>query len=85
MQNFLPKKITSIYYIIILHEKPHFTFLEYFGLFCENFYSVFGSIIIDPHLLKKYLYCKINKRNNKHFNNCGYSLSFLLGIFLKHL
>ena len=26
-----------------------------------------------------------NKRNDKRFNNRGYSLSFLMGIFLKHL
>ena len=30
-------------------------------------------------------YEKTNKRNNKRFNNRGYSLSFLLGIFLKRL
>ena len=28
---------------------------------------------------------KINKRNNKRFNNRGFSLFFLMGIFLKHL
>ena len=26
-----------------------------------------------------------NKRNDKRFNNRGYSLFFLMGIFLKHL
>ena len=28
---------------------------------------------------------KWNKRNNKRFNNRGYSLFFLMGVFLKHL
>ena len=27
----------------------------------------------------------INKKNDKHFNNRGYSLFFVMGIFLKHL
>ena len=26
-----------------------------------------------------------NKRSNKHFNNCSYSLFFIMGTFLKHL
>ena len=28
---------------------------------------------------------RINKRNDKRFNNCSYSLFLLMGIFLKHL
>ena len=38
------------------------------------------------------LYCcfilhmpNITKKNDKRFNNCGYLLFFLMGIFLKHL
>ena len=30
-------------------------------------------------------YFTYNKRNDKRFNNRGYSLFFLMGIFLKHL
>ena len=30
-------------------------------------------------------YFELNKKNDKRFNNCDYSLFFLMGIFLKHL
>ena len=33
-----------IYIYIYSTYIPHFTFLEYFGLLCENFYSACGSI-----------------------------------------
>ena len=40
----------------------------------------------DQHFVSPKRSVKINnKRNGKRFNNCGYSLFFLMGIFLKHL
>ena len=40
-------------------------------------------LMVIKELIKKNT--KLNKRNDKHFNNRDYSLFLLMGIFLKHL
>ena len=39
------------------------------------------SIVVKGELANE----TVNKRNDKRFNNCGYLLLFLMGIFLKHI
>ena len=52
----------------------------YFGLSKGNKKIKVIQVNIKEQLLQNY-----NKRNDKRFNNRGYSLFFLMGIFLKHL
>ena len=44
--------------------------------------TIRNNLKFDEHLI---LCMKVNKKNYKRFNNRGYSLFFLMGIFLKHL
>ena len=68
---------------------------KYFSPYRRTITSYFNYILIadlcsDLWLDKKnfFVSCwgiKKYKGNDKRFNNCGYSLFFLMGIFLKHL
>ena len=53
--------------------------------FCST-YKFFRNRILRLISLKEIkLILRLNKRNDKRFNNRGYSLFFLMDIFLKHL
>ena len=77
----------SIFFDWLSHVFLVLAVLDEKGNSYKFYFIILGNL--QPSFILMFFYKRtvenFNKRNDKRFNNRGFSLSFLIGIFLKHL